>query len=514
MKDETWVKNFSIKRCSYHLITIFVGAMDYAHEVLFGKERYLKDFFFRFEGQDLEGGYFVKQQLRDLIDNTVKTIQERPDHILKIHKETYELNDQYFDFAHKALSKDLSKLSNKELGRLYLDLIGWQDRTQHHSIILTWFLDSDNEDYSSLLIEKVKEYIKKSGKNINFAEAFSILTTKPENSLGMNEEIESFQVLKLISGDKKAKETFLNLADHDEIPKSLSKEIKNAVLNHHKKWNWIPFDYLGPAYGIDYYLQVWAGLLQQGIDSDEEIKKRKERPQNVREERDKLIADLGINEGDKKLFDIGADIVFLKGYRKDRTFFGFFVLDKILREMSKRLFLSMNQMHLLACWELEDIFLNNKEVNIKELNKRLKSSILSRLKGKTQILTGEEAEKFFDSKNIEKIEVDKSIKELVGTCASVGKAEGKIKIINTPGEMGKMEEGDVMVAHTTFPSLVPAMKKASAIITEDGGITCHAAIVSRELGTPCIVGIKIATQVLQDGMKVAVNADEGLVKIL
>jgi len=77
-----------------------------------------------------------------------------------------------------------------------------------------------------------------------------------------------------------------------------------------------------------------------------------------------------------------------------------------------------------------------------------------------------------------------------------------------------MEEGDVMVAHTTFPSLVPAMKKASAIITEDGGITCHAAIVSRELGTPCIVGIKIATQVLQDGMKVAVNADEGLVKIL
>ena len=80
--------------------------------------------------------------------------------------------------------------------------------------------------------------------------------------------------------------------------------------------------------------------------------------------------------------------------------------------------------------------------------------------------------------------------------------------------MGKMNQGDIMVAHTTFPSLVPAMKKAVAIITEDGGITCHAAIVARELKTPCVTGIKTITQVLKDGDEIEVDADNGLVRML
>lgn len=101
---------------------------------------------------------------------------------------------------------------------------------------------------------------------------------------------------------------------------------------------------------------------------------------------------------------------------------------------------------------------------------------------------------------------------LQGTCACPGKAKGKVKIINLPEEMAKMEKGDIMVSHTTFPALVPAMKKAAAIITEDGGITCHAAIVSREMQIPCLVGIKIALQVLKDGDKVEVDAEKGIVK--
>ena len=79
-------------------------------------------------------------------------------------------------------------------------------------------------------------------------------------------------------------------------------------------------------------------------------------------------------------------------------------------------------------------------------------------------------------------------------------------------EISKMEDGDIMVAHSTFPSLVPAMKKAAAIVTEDGGITCHAAIVSRELGIPCIIGTKIATKVFKDGDLVEVDADKGVVR--
>ncbi|MBU3906524.1 phosphoenolpyruvate synthase, partial [Patescibacteria group bacterium] len=78
----------------------------------------------------------------------------------------------------------------------------------------------------------------------------------------------------------------------------------------------------------------------------------------------------------------------------------------------------------------------------------------------------------------------------------------------------KMEKVDILVAGMTSPEFIIVMKKAKAIITDHGGMTSHAAIVSRELGVPCIVGTKIATQVLKDGDLVEVDADQGVIKII
>ena len=75
-----------------------------------------------------------------------------------------------------------------------------------------------------------------------------------------------------------------------------------------------------------------------------------------------------------------------------------------------------------------------------------------------------------------------------------------------------MNKGDVLVSHATNPNLLPAMGMAAAIVTDIGGLTCHAAIVSREFRIPCIVGTKIATQVLQDNDLVEVDAEKGVVK--
>ena len=75
-----------------------------------------------------------------------------------------------------------------------------------------------------------------------------------------------------------------------------------------------------------------------------------------------------------------------------------------------------------------------------------------------------------------------------------------------------MEKGDVLVSSMTRPELVPAMKKALAVVTDEGGMTCHAAIVSRELGIPCVVGTKIATKAFKDGDFVEVNANHGVVR--
>jgi pyruvate,water dikinase len=98
---------------------------------------------------------------------------------------------------------------------------------------------------------------------------------------------------------------------------------------------------------------------------------------------------------------------------------------------------------------------------------------------------------------------------LTGTSASPGIGTGPVKILKSPKEIGKVEKGDVLVAPMTSPDYVPAMKKSAAIVTDQGGETSHAAIVSRELGIPCVVGTKEATKRLKDGMIVSVDGSTG-----
>ncbi len=117
------------------------------------------------------------------------------------------------------------------------------------------------------------------------------------------------------------------------------------------------------------------------------------------------------------------------------------------------------------------------------------------------------------TKKEEKSTADFSKMEMLlqGSPASPGIASGVVKIITSVSEVGKVLPGDILVAPQTNPDYVPAMKKAKAIITEKGGRTSHAAIVSRELGIPAVVGAEGATKILKSGDTVTVNGKEGLV---
>lgn len=101
-----------------------------------------------------------------------------------------------------------------------------------------------------------------------------------------------------------------------------------------------------------------------------------------------------------------------------------------------------------------------------------------------------------------------------GTIAFEGKAMGKVKIVLTVEDIAKVNRGDILVSAMTFPSFIAAMEKASAFVTDEGGILCHAAIISREMKKPCVIGTKIATKVLKDGDFVEVDANNGIIKII
>jgi pyruvate,water dikinase len=118
----------------------------------------------------------------------------------------------------------------------------------------------------------------------------------------------------------------------------------------------------------------------------------------------------------------------------------------------------------------------------------------------TTIKKGEEASHDIDAPVI-----------LSGAAASPGVAYGPVKIVPDPSQIDKVLDGDILVAEMTTPDFVPAMKRAAAIVTDRGGRTAHAAIVSRELGIPCIVGSEKATSTLKDGQVITVDGSNGKV---
>ena len=105
-----------------------------------------------------------------------------------------------------------------------------------------------------------------------------------------------------------------------------------------------------------------------------------------------------------------------------------------------------------------------------------------------------------------------NVNELKGMIANHGIAKGKAKIVKTAYEIDKVKKGDILFAPTTAPSFIMGMKRAAAFVTDEGGITSHAAITSREMKKPCIIGTKIGTKVFKDNDLVEVDANKGIVR--
>ncbi len=146
--------------------------------------------------------------------------------------------------------------------------------------------------------------------------------------------------------------------------------------------------------------------------------------------------------------------------------------------------------------------------------KTLKQRLNSYYYTDSKLFIGKTKKQIEEKFNI-KIENEKNkVSKIKGTTAYPGKVIGKVRKIISKDQIKQFKNDEILVAPTTLPDFLPAMKKAAAIISDEGGAICHAAIVARELKIPCIVGAKIATKVLSDGDIVEVNANHAVVTII
>lgn len=273
---------------------------------------------------------------------------------------------------------------------------------------------------------------------------------------------------------------------------------KTLIQNFLKDFGWIDNSYV-------------RGKVLVEQDILEKVKEVKHVTQDMKKtilKKERLIQQLRLNKNE---FFVIRTIEFCTKWQDDRKKHIMQTIGRsepVICELSKRLGISEDNLKYATPYEFNFAHLSRKSF-IGELKKRLPGSAYYTHGKEIDTYAGKDY--VFLEKGLVQIESG-NVTEVSGTIASSGKVRGKVKICRSIHDILKVKKGEILITFMTRPEFLPAMQKAAAFVTNEGGITSHAAIVAREMKKPCIIGTKIATQVFKDGDMVEVDANKGVVR--
>jgi len=197
--------------------------------------------------------------------------------------------------------------------------------------------------------------------------------------------------------------------------------------------------------------------------------------------------------------------------RKKMTFFATHYFTLILERVARYFACTLEELKYLTCLEVENLLANDRALSF-PLNRRVQNCAFVWHESSVDVFTDEDL--ISTLKDTVRVKDDFILNELKGLIASPGKVVGRVRVLDVIEKLDDFENDEILVAVMTRPDFLSAMKKAKAIVTDEGGVTSHAAVLSREFNIPCVVGTKMATNYLRDGDFVEVDAFNGIVKKL
>lgn len=222
-------------------------------------------------------------------------------------------------------------------------------------------------------------------------------------------------------------------------------------------------------------------------------------------------AKANLSEEDTKKFTMIQTLGYIKDARDDYRRQGIYAIRTLFNEIAQRMNISMKDVAYLTEKEILS-FLSGETVELTNTKKRQNGFLLYYDTGGNVVCTHQAITKHLEQFGFR--EESSQQRDVQGISAFPGKVRGPVTLVRTVHDILKVQKDDILVAVTTHPDYVPAMQKAAAIVTDEGGRLSHAAIVSRELGIPCIVGTQNATKRLSQGSQVEVDATRGIVRRL
>ncbi|MFA5023958.1 MAG: PEP-utilizing enzyme [Patescibacteria group bacterium] len=346
----------------------------------------------------------------------------------------------------------------------------------------------------------------------NYLKKYLTEKTK-KNTLSLNYAMEKLLAPEKLTYTQLLRLELLKLAvKYHSRPKDATNDLK--ILQ--SKWGWLNYGYVGPGLDLAYFTQVFKELSAKTTgELNKEIAELNDNEARVKTAKKEIYQQLKIDVRHQKFIDALNLLSYLKVNRKDTMFLALYCIYEIFAQLLPDY--RQKDLFNLTIAESKDLLLGRLKAPAKELAAR--SNYCAYIYSENKFFYGAEVDKLLKAKVVAEeagLESNNQLKLLDGTAACLGKTGnwvyGEVRIINSAADMSKMKEGDILVSVATTPDILAAMKKAAAIVTDHGGITCHAAIVSRELNIPCLIATKYATRVFKDGDKVIVCPRHGYIK--
>lgn len=385
-------------------------------------------------------------------------------------------------------SLNLKKFSDTQLLDEYTS---FNDKFMHFHALL-FDIDAMDIVLEEKMKEKFQQLLDKKGKSREFSSKYSILTNPPELSYLNAEQLDMYR-----------------LAKEMKQKGAVRKEKINDLV---KKYWWTSLGWtINTENDEKKYMAGIKNIIKKNKNIDEEIAKIVDFPGKTEKEKKRLAEELDFDKEINFYLEIFEKYVLFHDYRKEIQMKGTNAMNRFLSELSERH--GVRYEDLVWAWPSEiEKYMKTGTIDLESIRNRKGAYLFIITKKGIEQLTGEKA---IQRRKKELMSTVKNIQDFKGITASLGKITGKAKVCYSAAEAAKkIKEGDILVASMTLPDYMASMKKAAAIVTDEGGVTCHAAVVSRELKIPCIVGTRIATRVLKDGDMIEVNANHGAVKIL
>ena len=431
------------------------------------------------------GYYFIKQEYEKFGRIFFEQVVKNPNTILKYLNQVNQTADRIFKFEKPWSALNFKNKTDRQLIAYHkaiftLDEKLWRDGQWQNLL----------EMHNSFVTDFVRKNLKAFYGQSKELEYFQIISTSRYATITERQDI---NLIKLALKIKKVQ--------------NLSKNIRQ-IKSHWLKYRWMTYGWTGPEISLAAFRENLKEILARPKVLHE-IQLRLELKKQTLQKQLQLLNKFPLEL--KKMSLLLRALIEAKAKRVDAHSLTYFLADPLLKEFSRRLGLSLNQLRVIDPLRVRTLF---KGKSVDEINEELKMVVYwFELKQGLKKFTGNKARSLMKeiSANLPKIKMSATI---TGALAYAGKVRGVVRVILSARDIGSFKKGEILVSGMTDPGFVPALKKAKAVITDMGGITCHAAIISREFRIPCIIGTRIATKVLKDGDKVEVDANKGIIRKL